>query len=70
MAVLFGILVALPLGDDFFDDWGFAVGPTAWSGWAEWTTTGPREKRVGLVHAVTATADAWAGASACARSHA
>lgn len=30
-----------------------AVGPTAWSGWAEWTTTGPREKRVGLVHAVT-----------------
>jgi hypothetical protein len=30
-----------------------AVGPTAWTGWAEWTTTGPREKRVGLVHAVT-----------------
>jgi hypothetical protein len=30
VAVLFGILVALPLGDDFFDDWGFAVGPIAW----------------------------------------
>lgn len=24
--------------------------PTAWSGWAEWTQAGPREKRVGLVH--------------------
>ena len=30
-----------------------AVGPTAWSGWAEWSLAGPREKRVGLVHAVT-----------------
>ena len=30
-----------------------AVGPTAWSGWAEWSEAGPREKRVGLVHAVT-----------------
>jgi hypothetical protein len=30
-----------------------AVGPTAWSGWAEWTQAPPREKRVGLVHAVT-----------------
>jgi hypothetical protein len=30
VAVLFGILIALPLGDDFFDDWGFAVGPIAW----------------------------------------
>ena len=30
-----------------------AVGPTAWSGWAEWAETGPRDKRVGLVHAVT-----------------
>ncbi len=30
-----------------------AVGPTAWTGWAEWTATGPRDKRVGLVHAVT-----------------
>lgn len=30
-----------------------AVGPTAWSGWAEWSTAGPRDRRVGLVHAVT-----------------
>jgi hypothetical protein len=30
-----------------------AVGPTAWSGWAEWSAAGPRDKRVGLVHAVT-----------------
>jgi hypothetical protein len=30
VAVLFGILVALPLGDGFFEDWGFAVGPIAW----------------------------------------
>jgi uncharacterized membrane protein len=30
-----------------------AAGPTAWTGWAEWSTAGPREKRVGLVHAVT-----------------
>ena len=30
-----------------------AVGPTAWTGWAEWSTAGPRDKRVGLVHAVT-----------------
>lgn len=29
------------------------VGPTAWAGWAEWSETGMREKRVGLVHAVT-----------------
>lgn len=30
-----------------------AVGPTAWSGWAEWSEAGQREKRVGLVHAVS-----------------
>jgi hypothetical protein len=30
-----------------------AVGPTAWTGWAEWSTLGPRDKRVGLVHAVS-----------------
>jgi hypothetical protein len=30
-----------------------AAGPTAWSGWAEWSAAGSREKRVGLVHAVT-----------------
>ena len=29
------------------------VGPTAWTGWAEWLEAGPRDKRVGLVHAVT-----------------
>ena len=29
------------------------AGPTAWSGWAEWSAAGPRDKRVGLVHAVT-----------------
>lgn len=29
------------------------AGPTAWTGWAEWLGAGPREKRVGLVHAVT-----------------
>lgn len=30
-----------------------AVGPTAWTGWAQWVEAGPRDKRVGLVHAVT-----------------
>lgn len=30
-----------------------AVGPTAWTGWAEWSASGARDKRVGLVHAVT-----------------
>ena len=30
-----------------------AAGPTAWTGWAEWSEAGSREKRVGLVHAVT-----------------
>lgn len=30
-----------------------AAGPTAWAGWAEWSAAGPRDKRVGLVHAVT-----------------
>lgn len=30
-----------------------AVGPTAWTGWAEWSAAPSREKRVGLVHAVT-----------------
>lgn len=29
-----------------------AFGPTAWTGWAQWSDAGPREKRVGLVHAV------------------
>jgi len=30
VTVLFAILVALPLGEDFFEDWGFVVGPLAW----------------------------------------
>lgn len=30
-----------------------AVGPTAWTGWAEWSTAGRREQRVGVVHAAT-----------------
>jgi len=30
-----------------------AVGPTAWTGWAEWSAASSRDKRVGLVHAVT-----------------
>jgi hypothetical protein len=25
--------------------------PTAWTGWAQWSAAGPRDKRVGLVHA-------------------
>jgi hypothetical protein len=30
-----------------------AAAPAAWTGWSEWSNAGPREKRVGLVHAVT-----------------
>jgi len=30
-----------------------AAGPTAWTGWAEWSAAGSGDKRVGLVHAVT-----------------
>jgi hypothetical protein len=30
IAILSGILIALPLGDDFFDDYGIVVGPIAW----------------------------------------
>lgn len=30
VAALFTILVALPLDEDFFEDWGFVVGPVAW----------------------------------------
>lgn len=29
------------------------AGPTAWSGWAEWSEAGPREQRVGVVHVVS-----------------
>jgi len=32
---------------------GLPAGPTAWTGWAEWSAAGSRDKRVGLVHAVT-----------------
>lgn len=28
-------------------------GPTAWTGWAQWSEAAPRDQRVGLVHAVT-----------------
>jgi hypothetical protein len=30
-----------------------AAAPTFWTGWAEWSTAGGSEKRVGLVHAIT-----------------
>ena len=30
-----------------------AAAPAAWTGWSEWSAAGPRDKRVGLVHAVT-----------------
>lgn len=30
-----------------------AAAPTFWTGWAEWSTAGVAEKRVGLVHAIT-----------------
>jgi hypothetical protein len=32
VGVLFGILVALPLGNDFFEDYGWITGPVAWFG--------------------------------------
>lgn len=32
VGVLFAILIALPLPDDFFEDYGFIVGPLAWLG--------------------------------------
>ena len=30
VAVVSGILIALPLGDDFFEDYGIVAGPIAW----------------------------------------
>jgi hypothetical protein len=30
VGALFGVLVALPLGDDFFEDYGWISGPVAW----------------------------------------
>ena len=32
VGTLFGVLVLLPLDEDFFKDYGFAVGPLAWAG--------------------------------------
>jgi hypothetical protein len=32
VGVLFAILIALPLGDDFFEDYGWVTGPVAWFG--------------------------------------
>jgi hypothetical protein len=32
VAVLSAILIALPLSHDFFEDYGFVVGPLAWAG--------------------------------------
>ena len=30
VAIVFGVLIALPLGDDFFEDYGMVTGPLAW----------------------------------------
>jgi hypothetical protein len=30
VAILFAVLIALPLGDDFFEDYGVLTGPLAW----------------------------------------
>ena len=30
VAALFAVLIALPLGEDFFEDWGLVTGPIAW----------------------------------------
>lgn len=30
VAIVFGVLVALPLGEDFFADYGWVTGPIAW----------------------------------------
>ena len=32
VGALFGLLLLLPLGEDFFKDYGFAIGPIAWIG--------------------------------------
>ena len=34
VGALFAVLVALPLGDDFFEDYGWITGPLAWLGCA------------------------------------
>jgi hypothetical protein len=30
VAIVFGVLIALPLGNDFFEDYGVVTGPVAW----------------------------------------
>ena len=30
VAAISGVLIALPLDDDFFEDWGWLTGPAAW----------------------------------------
>lgn len=50
---LFGGQESIPAAQKLIGAGLLAVGPTAWSGWAEWSEAGPREKRVGLVHAVS-----------------
>ncbi len=34
VGALFAVLIALPLGDDFFEDYGWITGPVAWIGCA------------------------------------
>ena len=34
VGALFAVLIALPLGDDFFEDYGWITGPIAWVGCA------------------------------------
>ena len=34
VGAVFGVLLALPLPEDFFEDFGFLVGPIAWAGCA------------------------------------
>jgi hypothetical protein len=34
VAIVAGVLIALPLGDDFFEDYGIVAGPLAWLGCA------------------------------------
>ena len=34
VGALFAVLIALPLGDDFFEDYGWITGPVAWVGCA------------------------------------
>jgi len=46
--VLFGVLIALPLPDDFFEDYGFIVGPLAW-----WTSERAKPKNIALHAPVT-----------------